>query len=105
MRPAADSETPNNSAACRTMGFVRQYLATSNTRSSNGSRQRRPRRTSPPRRRNSVTSLANCTSDSPENDSIHSGSSAEITPTKPSQRTNRTSYGTTASVMRRKSRA
>ncbi|MER6222216.1 hypothetical protein ABT189_16890 [Streptomyces sp900105755] len=48
---------------------MRQYVATSNTLSSSDSRQGRPRCTSPPRRRTDATSLANCTSDSPENDS------------------------------------
>ena len=54
-----------------------------------------------PRRRTNATSLANCTSVSPENGSIHFGSSAEITPPIPSQRTNHpTSYGTTFRLRR-----
>jgi len=80
MRSAADFETPNNGATCRNVRFVRQYVATSSTRSSSRSRQGRPRWTSPPRRRTSATSLANCASDSPENGSIHFGSSVEMTP-------------------------
>lgn len=98
MRSAADFETPNNGATCRNVRFVRQYVATSKTRSSSGSRHGRPRCTSPPRRRTNATSLANCDSVSPENGSIHFGSSAEITPPMPSQRTTRpTGYGTTSS--------
>lgn len=76
MRSAADFETPDNGATCRNVRFVRQYAATSNTRSSAGSRHGRPRWTSPPRRRTDAISLANCTSVSPENGSIHFGSSA-----------------------------
>lgn len=50
------------------------------------------------RHRHDATSLPNCPSVKPANGSIYFGSSAEITPPVPSQRTNRpTSYGTTSS--------
>jgi hypothetical protein len=100
MRSAADFEIPNNSATCRNVRFVRQYVATGNTRSSNDSRQGRPRWTSPPRRRTNATNLMNCNSLSPENGSIHLGSSAEITPPMPSQRNSLTiGCGTTSSLI------
>lgn len=95
MRPAADFETPNNGATCRNVRFVRQYVTTSNTRSPSGKPHGRSRCTSPPRRRTSATSLANCVRGSPAKGSIHIGSPAEITPPMPNQLAKRTtSYGT-----------
>ncbi|MBB5121840.1 hypothetical protein FHS36_005309 [Streptomyces eurocidicus] len=43
MRSAADFDTPNSGATCRNVRFVRQYVATSKTRSASGSRHGLPR--------------------------------------------------------------
>lgn len=42
-RSAADFDTPNSGASCRNVELVRQYAATSSTRSSSGTFQGRPR--------------------------------------------------------------
>lgn len=49
-RSAADFEIPNSGPSCRMVRFVRQYAATSSTRSSSGSPHGRPwgRRTTAP---------------------------------------------------------
>lgn len=60
MLSAADFEMPNSGANCRSVRLVRQYAATSRTRSSSGRLQGRPLRTGPaPSRRNAVISLPN----------------------------------------------
>ena len=60
MRSAADLDTPNSGASWRIVKFVRQYAATSSTRSSSGRLHGRPRRTaSAPSRRSAVTNLPN----------------------------------------------
>ncbi len=60
MRSAADFEIPNNGASWRSVRFVRQYAATSRTRSSSGRLHGRPFRTgSAPSRRNAVISVPN----------------------------------------------
>ncbi|MQY34700.1 hypothetical protein SRB17_26700 [Streptomyces sp. RB17] len=43
MRSAADFESPNSGATGRNVRFVRQYAATSSTRTGSGIRQGRPR--------------------------------------------------------------
>jgi hypothetical protein len=59
-RSAADFDTPNSGASCRSVRLVRQYAATSRIRSSSGSLQGRPLRTaSAPLRLNTVISLPN----------------------------------------------
>jgi len=81
MRSAADFDTPNSGASCRRVRFVRQYAATSRTRSSSGRPQGRPLRTgSAPSRRSAVMSLPNCRGLSPVNGAIQDGSDAVITP-------------------------
>lgn len=45
MRSAADFDTPKRGASCRRVRFVRQYAATSSTRSSSGRLHGRPLRT------------------------------------------------------------
>ena len=81
IRSAADFDTPNSGASWRRVRFVRQYAATSRTRSSSGSLQGRPLRTgSAPSRRSAVTSLPNCRGLSPVNGAIQDGSDAVITP-------------------------
>ncbi|GAA2444696.1 hypothetical protein GCM10010421_39910 [Streptomyces glaucus] len=80
IRPAADFETPNKGANCRKVRFVRQYAATSNTRSSSGRLHGRPLQTrGGPPRRSMVISFPNCFGLSPEYGAIHDGSDAVIT--------------------------
>ncbi len=60
MRSAADFDTPNKGASWRNVRLVRQYAATSRTRSSSGRLQGLPLRTgSAPSRRNAVSTLPN----------------------------------------------
>jgi hypothetical protein len=81
MRSAADFDTPNNGANCRRARFIRQYAATSRTRSSRGRLHGLPLRTgSAPSRRSAVISLPNCRGLSPVNGAIHEGSDVVITP-------------------------
>ena len=81
MRSAADFETPNSGASWRIVKFVRQYAATSSTRSSSGRLHGRPLRTaSAPSRRSAVTSLPKQRGLSPVNGAIQDGSDAVITP-------------------------
>ena len=80
MRSAADFDTPNSGASWRRVRLVRQYAATSRTRSSSGRLQGRPLRTgSAPSRRNAVINLPNCRGLSPVNGAIQDGSDAVIT--------------------------
>lgn len=59
-RSAAEFDTPNSGASCRSVRLVRQYAATSKIRSSSGRLQGRPLRTgSAPSRLNAVISLPN----------------------------------------------
>ncbi|GHG05168.1 hypothetical protein GCM10017667_39910 [Streptomyces filamentosus] len=80
IRPVADFEIPNKGASCRKVKFVRQYAATSRTRSSSGRLHGRPRQTrcGPPRR-SMVISFPNCFGLNPEYGAIHDGSDAVIT--------------------------
>lgn len=81
MRSAAEFDTPNNGASWRSVRLVRQYAATSRTRSSSGRLHGRPLRTgSAPSRRNAVISLPNCRGLSPLNGAMQEGSDAVITP-------------------------
>jgi hypothetical protein len=79
--PAADFEIPNNGPSCRIVKLVRQYAATSRTRSSRGRPQGRPLRAgSAPSRRSAVTSLRKLRRLSPVNGPIQDGCDALITP-------------------------
>jgi hypothetical protein len=79
--PPADLETPKSGASWRMVRFVRQYVATSMARSSNGRLHGRPLRTaSAPSRRRTVTSSAKARGLSPVNGAIHEDSDAVITP-------------------------
>jgi hypothetical protein len=82
-RCAAECDTPNNGPIWRIVRFVRQYVATSNTRSGNDKLHCRPRRPSaiagPPRTATVATSLRNWPSCNPVNGTIHSDRDAEIT--------------------------
>lgn len=81
MRSAADLDTPKSGAGCRSVRFVRQYAATSSTRSSNGRLHGRPLRTgSAPSRRRAGTNLLSCRGLSPVNGAIQDGSDAVIKP-------------------------
>jgi len=81
IRSAADFETPNGGANCRSVRFVRQYAVTGSTRPSNGRLQGRPRRTaSTPSRRSAVISLPNARGLSPVNGAVQEGADAVITP-------------------------
>ncbi|GHA70839.1 hypothetical protein GCM10010345_87550 [Streptomyces canarius] len=80
-RLAADFDTPNSGASCRNVRLVRQYAATSTTRSASGSPHGRPRLgVSAPSLRNWVTSLLKARGLSPVNGAIQDGSAAVITP-------------------------
>jgi hypothetical protein len=84
MRPAADFETPNSGPSWRSGKLVRQYAATSRTRSSSGRLQGLPRRTaSAPSWRRAVTSLRKQRGPSPVNGPIQDGCDAVITPATP----------------------
>lgn len=76
-RCAAECDTPNSGPIWRMVRFVRQYAATSNTRSARSRDHYRPGRpsaiASPPRSATSRTSLRNWTGCSPVNGKIHSG--------------------------------
>lgn len=77
VRSAADFEIPNNGSSCRNVRFVRQYEATSGTRSSRGRLQGRPLPTgSAPSHCSALISLLNCPGFSPENGAIQVGSDA-----------------------------
>lgn len=81
MRSAADFETPNSGASCHKVRFVRQYVTTRRTRSSNGRLHGRPlRTTSAPSRRSAVISFPNCCGLSPVNGAIQERSDTVITP-------------------------
>lgn len=83
-RSAADSDTSNSGASLRRVRFVRQYVATSETRSSSGRRQARALSTgSAPSRRSAVTGFPNCRGPSPVNGAIQEGSDTVITPDTP----------------------
>jgi hypothetical protein len=78
---AADFDTPNSGASCRNVRLVRQYAATSRTRSASGSLHGRPRLgASAPSLRNWVTNLLKARGLSPVNGAIQDGSAAVITP-------------------------
>lgn len=80
-RSAADFDTPHSKASCRIVKFVRQYVATSSTRSSSDSFHGRPRPgESAPSRRSAVTNLPKARGLSPVNGAIQDGSDAVITP-------------------------
>ncbi len=85
-RCAAECDTPKSGPICRIVRFVRQYAATSNTRSARSSDHCRPGRpsaiASPPRSATNLTSLRNWAGCSPVNGMIHSGRAAEITCTR-----------------------
>ncbi len=84
MRSAADFDTPNSGASWRRVRLVRQYAATSSTRSSSGRLHGRPLRTgSAPSRRSAVTSLPNWRGLNPLNGAIQEGCDAVITPDTP----------------------
>lgn len=80
MRSAADVETPNSGASCRSVKLVRQYAVTS-TRSSNGRLHGRPLRTaSAPSCRSCVTNVPKQQGLNPVNRAIQDGRDAVITP-------------------------
>jgi hypothetical protein len=82
-RWAAECDTPNSGPIWRMVRFVRQYTATSRTRSGRVSAQGRPGRPSamlsPPRRATRRTSRWNCAGCRPVNGWINSGREAENT--------------------------
>lgn len=70
-RSAADFEIPNSGGSYRMVRLVRQYAATSSTRSSSGNFHGRPRpTTSAFSRRSAVTNLPNARGLSPLNGAI-----------------------------------
>lgn len=81
-RYAAECETPNKGPIWRMVRFVRQYAATSMTRSGRSSAHCRPglpsRISSPPRRATKRTSRLNWVGVSPVNGWIHTGLDAVI---------------------------
>lgn len=80
-RSTVDFDIPNSRASCRIVKFVRQYAATSSTRSANDSFHGRPRPwDSAPSRRSAVTNLPKTRVLRPVNGAIHDGSDAVITP-------------------------
>lgn len=80
-RSAADFDTPNSGANCRSVRFVCQYVATSSTRSTSGSFHGRPRLdASAPSLRSSATNLLKVRGLSPVNGAIQDGSDAVIKP-------------------------
>lgn len=81
MRSAADFETPNSGASCRSVKLVRQYAVTSSTHSSSGRLHGWPLRTaSAPSRRSCVTNVPKQRGLSPVNGATQEGSDAVITP-------------------------
>ena len=82
-RWAAECDTPNSGPIWRIVRFVRQYAATSSTRSGRSRDHCRPGRpsaiASPPRSATSLTRRRNWAGYSPVNGKIHSGWAAEIT--------------------------
>jgi len=82
-RCAAECDTPNSGPICRIVMFVRQYAATSSTRSARSSAHCRPGRpsaiVSPPRSATRRTSRLNWAGVRPVNGKIHSGRAAVIT--------------------------
>lgn len=83
-RPAEDFDTPNSGASCRSVRLVRQYAATSSTRSASDSFHGRPRRgASAPSRRSCCTNFPKTRGLNPVNGAIQIGSDAVITPATP----------------------
>lgn len=77
---------PNSGPICRIVRFVRQYVATSRTRSANPNAHCRPGRPSAIALRTTSsnrTSFRNCRGVNPVNGPIHSGHDAEIIRTQP----------------------
>ncbi len=80
-RLAADFDIANTGASCRNVRLVRQYAATSSTRSASGSLHGRPRPgASAPSLRSWVTSLLKMRGLSPVNGAVQDGSAPVIMP-------------------------